>query len=70
MPAIKQPFSVRALKLPARERMGLAALLIDSLVETPGVDKVLLKELKTRANDLRSGKVKGLTTQKAYGFSL
>ncbi len=50
--------------------MGLAALLIDSLVETPGVDKVLLKELKTRANDLRSGKVKGLTTQKAYGFSL
>lgn len=50
--------------------MGLATLLIDSLVETSGVDKVLLKELKIRANDLRSGKVKGLTTHEAYGFSL
>jgi hypothetical protein len=34
------------------------------------VDKRLLRELNERADDLRSGKVKGLTTKEAYGFSL
>ncbi len=50
--------------------MGLATLLIDSLEPASGVDKKLLRELTRRANELRSGKVKGLTAEDAYGFSL
>jgi len=50
--------------------MGLATMLLDSLATTVDVDKRLLRELTKRAADLRSGKVKGLTTEQAYGFSL
>ncbi len=49
--------------------MSLAALLLESL-EAPDTDMALLKDLKRRSQELRSGKVKGLTTEKAYGFSL
>ena len=64
------PVSSKALKLPAKERLGLATLLLESLDESSGTDKKLLRELTKRAADLRSGKVKGLTTEEAYGFSL
>lgn len=64
------PVSIKALKLPPKDRFGLATLLLDSLDETTGVDKKLLRELARRAAELRSGKVKGLTTGQAYGFSL
>lgn len=64
------PVSVKALKLAPAQRMGLATLLLDSLDEDAGVEKQLLRELKKRAAELRSGKVKGMTTQEAYGFSL
>ena len=64
------PVSIRALKLPPKERMGLATLLLDSLDQTSEVDKKLLRTLTKRAAELRSGKVKGLATQEAYGFSL
>lgn len=50
--------------------MGLAALLLDSLEGEVGVEKKLLRDLARRADDLRSGKVRGLTTKEAYGFSL
>ena len=65
-----KPLSSKALKLSPRQRMGLATLLLDSLDSTVGVDKGLLRELNKRAAELRSGKVKGLSTEQAYGFSL
>jgi putative addiction module component (TIGR02574 family) len=64
------PVTTKALKLPPEDRMGLAELLLDSLDESSSVDRKLLRELTRRAADLRSGKVKGLTTKQAYGFSL
>jgi hypothetical protein len=64
------PVAVKALKLAPVQRMGLAALLLDSLEADGGVEKRLLRELTKRAAELRSGKVKGMTTQEAYGFSL
>ncbi len=69
MPAMP-PVSIKALNLPPKERMGLAALLLDSLNDTTSVDKKLLGELSKRAAELRSGSIEGLTTQEAYGFSL
>ena len=50
--------------------MSLAALLLESVPDDTGVDRALLTELKQRAADLHSGKVKGLSTEQAYGFSL
>ena len=70
MPSTMTPVSIKALKLPPKQRMGLASLLIDSLEPTSGVEKKLLRKLTKRADELRSGKVKGLTTEEAYGFSL
>lgn len=70
MITVLTPVSSKALMLPAKERLGLATLLLESLDQSPGTDKKLLRELTKRAADLRSGKVKGLTTQEAYGFSL
>ena len=70
MPAARLSVSIKALNLPPKQRMGLATLLLDSLNESAGVDGKLLRELCRRAEELRSGKVKGLTTEKAYGFSL
>jgi hypothetical protein len=70
MPATSSPLRQRALKLPARKRLGLAALLLESVPTDAGVDPVLLKELKKRSAELSSGKVRGLTTEEAYGFSL
>ncbi|HEY1082293.1 MAG TPA: addiction module protein [Prosthecobacter sp.] len=64
------PLSVKALKLPPKQRMGLAALLLESLEVTPALDPKLLQELSMRASELRSGKVKGVSTEEAYGFSL
>jgi hypothetical protein len=70
MPAAPKPLRVRALQLPAKKRMSLATLLLESFDDEPGLDRALLTELKQRAADLRSGKVKGLSTEAAYGFSL
>lgn len=70
MPVTMTPVSVKALKLPPKERFGLATLLLDSLTDTSHVNKDLVRELTKRAANLRSGKVKGLSTQEAYGFSL
>lgn len=65
----RTPIRQRALKLPAKKRMSLAALLLESL-ETGEADPAMLKDLKRRSDELRSGRVKGLTTEQAYGFSL
>jgi hypothetical protein len=69
MTTARMPIRQRALKLPANKRMSLAVLLLESL-EEPAADAGLVKELKKRAADLRSGLVKGLSTEEAYGFSL
>jgi putative addiction module component (TIGR02574 family) len=70
MPTAERSLSQRALKLSARKRMSLAALLLESMPDDDGVDQALLAELKRRAADLHSGKLKGLSTEQAYGFSL
>lgn len=64
------PLSIQALKMPPRQRMGLATLLLESLDDSTAVDQQLLGELSKRAADLREGKVKGMTSEEAYGFSL
>jgi hypothetical protein len=64
------PVAAKALKLAPLQRMGLATLLLDSLEEDSGVERKLLRELTKRASELRSGRVKGLSTREAYGFSL
>ena len=65
-----KPLSNQALKLTAAQRMSLATLLLESLTESTEVNKRFLRELNKRADDLRTGEVAGLTTEKAYGFSL
>lgn len=70
MPVAKHSLSFRALKLPAKKRMRLATLLLESMDHEQGADPSLLAELKQRAADLRNGSVKGLSTEQAYGFSL
>lgn len=70
MPALKQPLSDQALKLSAKKRMSLAVLLLESVEKSPEVDHALLATLQKRSTELRSGKVKGLSTEEAYGFSL
>jgi len=69
MITVRTPLRQRVLKLPARKRMSLAALLLESL-EASNPDAALLKDLKRRSAELRKGSVKGLTTEQAYGFSL
>lgn len=50
--------------------MSLAVLLLESMEDSAPAESKLLAELKKRASDLRTGKVKALTTEEAYGFSL
>lgn len=70
MPLARQTLSHRALRLPAKKRISLAALLLESIREEPDMNPALLAELEKRAEELRSGKIKGLSTEQAYGFSL
>jgi hypothetical protein len=65
----RTPLRKRALKLPAGKRMSLAVLLLESL-EGKSIDVDLIEELKQRSAELRSGKVKSLSTEEAYGFTL
>jgi hypothetical protein len=65
----RTPLRQQVLKLPAKKRMSLAVLLLESL-EGQADDSALLKVLKKRSAELHSGMVKGLTTEQAYGFSL
>jgi putative addiction module component (TIGR02574 family) len=61
------PVSIEVLSLPPKDRIRLATLLLGSLEKASGVDEKLLRALSKRAAELRSGKVKGLTTEQAYG---
>lgn len=70
MPTAIAPVTTKAMKLSPKQRMGLATLLLDSLENEVGVEKKLLLKLTKRAAELRSGKVTGLSTEAAYGFSL
>ena len=65
---VRTPLLKRVLKFPAKKRMSLAALLLESL-EGQTDESILLTELKKRSAELHSGNVKGLTTEQAYGFS-
>jgi putative addiction module component (TIGR02574 family) len=62
----------QALDLPAAERAQLALLLFDS-VEDKGAElwpEALVIELRRRSEELRSGRIKGLTSEDVFGESL
>lgn len=64
--------ATQALDLPASERVQLALLLFES-VEQAGISlwpDALVDELRRRSADLRSGKVKGLTSEEVFGEAL
>jgi len=64
--------ATQALDLPTSERAQLAVLLFDS-VEDNGVElwpQALVHELRRRLAELKSGQVKPLTSDKAFGESL
>ena len=62
-----------AMALPESERASLAVLLIDSLDERPAGGSwpdSLVTELKRRADELKSGRVRGLTSEEVFGSPL
>jgi putative addiction module component (TIGR02574 family) len=62
-----------ALSLPEAERASLAGLLIDSLDHQTVAElwpESLVEELRRRADDLQSGKVKGLNSEEVFGSAL
>lgn len=64
--------AAHALDLPAPERAKLALLLFDSVENEPSEvwPNALVNELRRRSEELRSGKVKGLTSEEVFGESL
>lgn len=64
--------ATQALDLPTAERAQLAVLLFDS-VEESGSElwpEALVRELRRLSTELRSGQVKGLTSEEVFGESL
>ena len=74
MTAIHHPtLASDALALPDGERASLAVLLIDSLDERSGDSPwpdALVAELKQRSAELKSGQVRGLTSEEVFGTPL
>jgi hypothetical protein len=76
MTAIHHPtLASDALALPDAERASLAVLLIDSLGSDEKPDNalwpgVLVTELKRRSAELKSGQVRGLTSEEVFGSPL
>jgi putative addiction module component (TIGR02574 family) len=64
--------AAQALDLPASERANLALLLFESVEHEPADvwPTALVIELRRRSEELRSGKVKGLTSEEVFGESL
>ena len=64
--------ATQALDLPAAERAQLAVLLFDS-VETERAElwpDALVTELRHRSEELRAGRVRGLTSEEVFGAPL
>lgn len=64
--------ATQALDLPVAERAQLALLLAES-VQEENVDlwpDALVDELRRRSEDLKSGRVKGLTSEEVFGEPL
>lgn len=68
MSATLSTIAPQALALSVRERADLAEMLLESL--DAGADEALLAEMQQRSEDLKSGKVRALTTREAYGFEV
>jgi putative addiction module component (TIGR02574 family) len=58
-----------ALSLSPDEQLALVKLLIQSLEADPRTDAEIKTELKTRLDDLLSGRDKGLTFAEVFGHS-
>ena len=56
-----------ALSLPAEQRYQLAQLLLDSLKDTGPSDEEVRAMLKSRLDDLRSGKDRGQSFEEVFG---
>lgn len=68
-PAHSPTLAAQALDLPATDRAKLAVLLFESVADEP-VDlwpPALVAELRRRSDDLRLGRVKGLTSEDVFG---
>ena len=73
MTAIHHPtLASDALALPEEERATLALLLVDSLAEPVATSwpDALVVELKRRSDDLKSGRVRRLSSDEVFGTSL
>ena len=73
MTAIHHPtLASDAFALPEDERATLALLLVDSLVEPVANSwpDALVVELKRRSEDLKSRRVRGLSSEEVFGTSL
>lgn len=64
--------ATQALDLPAAERAQLAVLLFDSVEQDPAEiwPERLIDELRRRSTELRTGQVKGLTSDEVFGEPL
>ena len=64
--------ATQALDLPVAERAQLAVLLFDSVEngKTAPWPDALVAELRRRSDELRSGAVKGLTSEEVFGEAL
>lgn len=72
MPLQGTTLAIQALDLSAAERVQLAVLLFDS-VEESGAElwpEALVLELRRRSAELKSGQVKGLTSEEIFGEAL
>lgn len=70
MSAALSQLASQALELSVRERADLADLLLESIEDETGTSEAVLAEMRQRAEELKSGKVTGLTTKEAYGFEV
>lgn len=61
MPLSIQQIESEALSLPADERARLAEALIESLDEDERIERAWAEEVERRAEDLRTGRVKGVS---------
>ncbi len=52
----------------AKKRVSLAVVLLERVEDSPEVDQSLLATLQKRSAELRDGRVKGVSTEEAYGF--
>ncbi len=67
MPLTSTYLAEEALSLPADQRQQLAQLLLDSLNPPLASDEEITQMLRSRLDDLRSGKDAGMSFEEVFG---